>query len=64
MKANVLITKSFDGAQDFSKTYEAGDFAEFFREEGEYLDRLADGVRTHGDQGEGFKVTYSVTVSK
>ena len=64
MKANVLITKSFDGAQEFSKVYEAGDFEEFFMEEGKYLDRLSDGVNTHGDEGEGFRVTYSVTLSK
>ena len=64
MKVTVKIDKSFDGGKQFSKEYENGDFLDFFSDEGEYLDRLSSGVATHGDTGEGFVVTYTVTVSK
>ena len=64
MTAVVKIIKSFDGSKLFSKEYESGDFLEFFADEGKYLDRLADGVKTHGNHGEGFEVTYTVTIKK
>ena len=64
MKATVEIGKSFDDGAKFSKEYDVGDFVEFFKEEGAYLDRLTDTVKNRGADGEGFKVTYTVTIVK
>ena len=64
MKANVKITKSFDDGKEFGKEYLPGDFSDFFIEEGSYLDQLAEMVVKHGNPGEGFTVTYVVTISK
>ena len=64
MKAVVKITKSFDDGKQFSKTYEAGDFKEFFNDEGEYLDRLCETTEKRGKNGDKFTVTYEVTVTK
>ena len=64
MKATVEISKTFDDGAVFSKEYTDGDFAEFFTEEGAYLDRLTDTVKTRGSDGEGFTVTYTVKIVK
>ena len=64
MKAKVTIDKSFDHSKAFSKTWENGDFEEFFKDEGEYLDRLAKMAEAHGKEGEGFTLVYTVTVKK
>lgn len=64
MKATVKIEKSFDDGIQFSKTWEAGDFEEFLKDEGEYLDRLANAVDCIGASGEGFTVTYTVKLEK
>ena len=63
MKAHVEIEKSFDDGKGFSKEYEYGDFEEFFKDEGEYLDRLSATLSEHGEDGQGFKVTYTVTLN-
>lgn len=62
MQAKVVIDKSFDDTGEFTKTWENGDFEEFFKEEGEYLDRLSNTTVNHGSEGDGFTVTYTVTV--
>ena len=64
MRAKVEIDKSFDESKAFTKEHKAGDFAEFFKEEGEYLDRLVNTLHEHAVNGEGFVVTYTVTVRK
>ena len=64
MKAKVTITKTFDKGSEFSKEWAQGDFNEFFADEGQYLDRLANTVNQHGKTGEGFKVTYTVVLTK
>ena len=64
MKATVDIIKSFDEGKKFSKTYESGDFKEFFADEGKYLDNLSGIMAAHGDSGDEFTVTYTVKVVK
>ena len=64
MKAKVVIRKSFDESKQFTKEWHAGDFEEFFKEEGEYLDRLSGMVEKRPEQGQLFEVTYTVTVEK
>lgn len=62
MKATVKIEKSFDEGKQFSKNYEPGDFAEFFKEEGDYLDKLSGIMKEHGEGNDKFVVTYTVTL--
>lgn len=64
MKARVSITKSFDKDAEFTKKWEAGDFEEFFKDEGAYLDRLSKLAADKGEAGDGFTVTYTVEVRK
>ena len=64
MKAVVIIEKSFDEAKRFEKEWEDEDFREFFTDEGEYLDKLCKIAEERGSAGEGFTVTYTVTVTK
>lgn len=64
MKGNVKIEKSFDKTTEFSKELENGDFKQFMTEEGEYLDSLVSTMKEHAKPGEGFTVTYTVTVKR
>lgn len=64
MKAQVTINKSFDSSKEFSKAWEDGDFEKFFKDEGEYLDRLGNTLLEQGAKGEGFTVIYTVTLTK
>ena len=64
LKATVTINKSFDSGSAFSKGWEQGDFEEFFKDEGEYLDRLADVLENNGKVEDEFTVTYTVHVTK
>lgn len=64
MKATVTIEKSFDEGKNFTKQYEFGDFEEFFDDEGMYLDKLAKVTIEKGKNGDGFTITYTVTVIK
>ena len=64
MKAKLEVNKSFDDSGIFTKVWKQGDFEEFFRDEGEYLDKLSELAGKHGTSGELFTVTYTVTVSK
>ena len=64
MRATVLIEKSFDDGKKFAKDYADGDFAEFFLEEGKYLDRLSDIMKERGVYGDEFTVTYTVTLKR
>lgn len=64
MKAKVTITKSFDKGKEFTKEWEPKDFAEFFADEGEYLDRLGNSLLEHGNKGDSFTVTYTVELTK
>lgn len=62
MNGEVKIEKSFDETVSFNKVLEDGDFEEFFKDEGEYLDKLTAIAMHHGDVGDEFTVTYTVTV--
>ncbi len=64
MKARVEIEKSFDKGKEFSKEWKFGDFQQFFEEEGDYLDKLANILADKGMNGHEFTVTYTVTVTK
>ena len=65
MKAQIKIEKSFEeGGAMFSKKYSVGDLKEFFVDEGAYLERLADTLRLHGDNGDSFTVVYEVKLTK
>lgn len=66
MKAQITIAKSFDfdDGKDFCKEWKDGDFEQFFKDEGEYLDRLGNTLLEQGAKGEGFTVTYTVTLTK
>ena len=65
MKAKIKIEKSFEeDVAKFSKNYSVGDFEEFFADEGVYLDRLADMLRLHGDNGDSFTIVYEVKLTK
>ena len=64
MKAIIEIEKSFDDSSAFEKDVVSGDFEEFFRNEGIYLDRCADIIRQHPEhKNDGFTVTYTVRVN-
>lgn len=64
MKATITIEKSFDETRAFNKVWEDGDFCEFLEAEGGYLDNLCKIAESKGKSGEGFTVTYTVTVTK
>ena len=64
VKATVQVVKSFDDEKTFNKDYEPGDFLEFFKDEGKYLDGLADIVKDKGKPGEMCVVAYVVTLTK
>lgn len=67
MRATVTISKSFDDTTGFSKEWKAGDFEQFFTDEGQYLDKLTtalDGLNIEEMDGDGFTVTFVVTVRK
>lgn len=67
MRAIVTISKSFDDSTGFSKEWESGDFEDFFTDEGRYIDTLAEklnGLNIEEMDGDGFTVTYVVTVRK
>ena len=64
MKAQVVIRKSFDESKQFSKEWQAGDFEQFFKEEGEYLDRLSKAASDRPESGKLFEITYTVTVER
>ena len=63
MVGDITIEKSFDKGSRFSKKIEDGDIEEFFRKEGEYLERLSKTLQEHGQSGESFTVTYTVEVT-
>lgn len=63
IKAKVTIGKSFDHGRAFRKEWSKGDFEEFFQKEGKYCDKLARVAELHGEPGESFTVTYTVTVT-
>lgn len=64
MKATVAITKSFDEGKEFSKDWVNGDFEEFFKDEGAYLDKLGGILKSKGTDSDKFTVTYTVTLEK
>ena len=64
MKAKVVVTKTFDDENEFSKEWQDGDFEDFFKDEGEYLDRLAKITEDKGKAGDCFVVTYTVSLVK
>ena len=64
MDAKIEITKSFDDAKEFSKVWEKGDFEEFLKDEGNYLDRLGTITEGKGKNGESWTVTYKITLTK
>lgn len=64
MKATITINKSFDESKEFSKEWRNGDFCEFMKEEGEYLDRLSKSCENRTETGKLFTVTYTVTLER
>lgn len=64
LKAKVVIDKSFDESKEFTKEWQDGDFKEFFKDEGEYLDRLSKLADGRKEVGKLFTVTYTVTVER
>ena len=64
MKATITIDKSFDESKEFSKEWTLGDFKDFMRDEGEYLDKLANLADTRTERGKLFTVTYTVTLER
>lgn len=64
MKATIKIDKSFDESKEFSKTWQGGDFAEFLKDEGDYLDRLSKTCENRTETGKLFTVTYTVTLER
>lgn len=59
----VLINKSFDeDIKQFTKELVRGDFEEFFKDEGVYLDRLTGILENSGNANDEFTVTYTVNV--
>lgn len=64
MKAQIIITKSFDEPSEFTKSWCNGDFKEFLNDEGDYLDRLAKVLEEKGKDYDSFTVTYTVTLKK
>lgn len=63
MKAKITVDKSFDDLCVFKKDIIPGDLKEFFNEEGKYLERLASATRQHGESGDEWSITYTVTVT-
>lgn len=64
VKVGVEVDKTFDLGKLYSKDWKDGDLEEFFKGEGEYLDRLAKVLDNKGRTGDIYTVTYTVTVSK
>lgn len=64
MKATIKIDKSFDESKEFSKEWTSGDFEQFLKEEGEYLDRLSKSCDNRPERGKLFTVTYTVTLER
>lgn len=64
MKAQITIEKTFDETRGFTKEYEQGDFKEFFNDEGEYMDNLADTLKKAGKAGNSFQIIYTVTLTR
>ena len=64
MKATIKIDKSFDESKEFSKEWQGGDFCDFMKEEGEYLDKLANVADNRRETGKLFTVTYTVTLER
>lgn len=64
MKAQVKIDKTFDESTSFKKEWSPEDFKRFFEEEGAYIDRLCQINQDKGSTGDGFTITYTVTVQK
>lgn len=62
MNARITVEKSFDVGRAYSKEIIPGDLKEFFDEEGQYLERLAEATRKHAKSGEEWSMTYTVTV--
>lgn len=63
MKALISIDKTFDDGRQLAKEWQDGDFLEFFKEEGEYLDRLCKIAQEQGNPGDSFEVCYTVKVT-
>lgn len=64
MKASVRIDKSFDETRTFRKEWQSGDFREFLETEGGYVDGLCKIAEDKGKEGQGFTITYTITVTK
>ena len=63
-KASIIIEKSFDDSKKFSKKLESGDLEQFFKEEGEYMDKLSNILESKGSQNDSFELTYKIKVEK
>ena len=63
-KATIEIKKSFDSTKSYSKYLDSNDLYEFFKDEGKYLDNLAETLETKGNQNDSFEVIYKVNIIK
>ena len=65
IKAKVEIIKNFDDNEmEYQKDWKMGDFEEFFRAEGEYMDKLAQIVEEHGKEEQKAILTITIEIKK
>ncbi len=65
IKAKVEIIKNFDDNEmEYQKDWENGDFEEFFRLEGEYMDKLAQIVEEHGKENQKAILNITIEIKK
>ena len=66
MLATIKVIKSFERDVTLFKNgnIESGVLEEFFKNEGVYMENLADMLRLRGKVGDSFSMAYIVTVTK
>jgi guanylate kinase len=65
IKAKIEIIKNFDDNEmEYQKEWKKGDFEEFFKLEGEYMDKLAQIVEEHGKENQKAILTITVEIKK
>ena len=65
IKAKVEVIKDFDDNEmEYQKDWKMGDFEEFFRAEGEYLDKLAQIVTEHAIENQKCNIQFNIEIKK